>query len=91
MPLADKVKQMVDKAKSYVVQNKDKTAAGIAKAEQTIDTRTGGKYHDQITKAGDQAGQYIDKLPDTQPGTIPNAGPDAGPVGPGTVAPPPSA
>lgn len=66
MSLSDKARQLTDKAKQYAAGNKDKIAKGVEKAEQVADTKTGGRYHDQIAKAGQRADDMVAKLP-TQP------------------------
>lgn len=75
MPLFDtvrssataKAKDAVTRVKSYAASHKDQLGKGIAKAEQTADERTAGKYHAQISKASDQAQAYVDGLPAAEP------------------------
>lgn len=77
MSLSDKARQLADKAQQYAAGNKDKIAKGVEKAERVADAKTGGRYHDQITKAGQKADDMVAKLPTKpeQPHTPPPANP----------------
>jgi len=67
-----KAKDAAPRAQAYAASHKDQIGTGIAKAEQAADQRTGGKYHAQIAKAGDQAQTYVDGLPTSTPGAPPH-------------------
>ena len=46
-------KDIVNKARSMVTSNPDAARKAIDKVEQQINSRTGGKYRDQLSKGGD--------------------------------------
>lgn len=52
MGLAD----IVSKAKGWAAKNPDKARQAIDKVEHAVDSKTGGKYKDQIDKAGQAVG-----------------------------------
>jgi ElaB/YqjD/DUF883 family membrane-anchored ribosome-binding protein len=62
MGLADRLRNLTKKAEDTAVEHKDQIHQAVQKAEAAADTRTGGKYHDKIAKAGDMADAYVDKL-----------------------------
>ena len=41
---------MLNSAKKFAMKNKEKIAAGVDKATDTIDKKTHGKYHDKLEK-----------------------------------------
>ncbi len=72
MGLTDKLKNLSKKAETLAVEHKDQIQGATQKAEQAIDKRTGGRYHDKIEKAGAKADSLLDRLEPTaasQPGT----------------------
>lgn len=73
MSISDTARRLAAKAQAYAAGNKDKIEQGVQKATQAADAKTGGKYHDQISKAGQKADEYLDKLPDPN---SPPAAPD---------------
>lgn len=60
MGLKDNLGKFADKAKVVVDKSGDKIAAGVDKVTDTIDTKTGGKYHDKLEKVDDLAAK-LDK------------------------------
>ncbi|WP_245600819.1 antitoxin [Streptomyces sulphureus] len=62
----------MDKVKSALQQHGDKVQQGVDKAADMADSRTQGKYSDQIKsgaqKAKDAAGKYADEGKDGQSG-----------------------
>jgi MT0933-like antitoxin protein len=58
----DRAKELTDKA---VDRHGDKIAKGIAKAGETINKRTGGKYEDTITSAERKIEDTLGKRGDT--------------------------
>lgn len=76
---------LFDKIKGYARQNPDKARQALDKVEQTVNSKTGGKYSDKLSKAGDAAtkGLGLDQkhqgAPDqvgqqSQPGQTPQQG-----------------
>ena len=53
---------ITDKAKDLLADNADKVDAGVDKAAELVDDKTGGQYSDQIDSAAD-------KLKDILPGS----------------------
>jgi hypothetical protein len=62
MGLADRLKGLTKKAEDAAVEHKDQIHQAVQKAETTADERTGGKYHEQIQKAGAKADSLVDGL-----------------------------
>lgn len=50
MGLTDKLKNLSKKAETLAVEHKDQIQSATQKAEQAIDKRTGGRYHDKIER-----------------------------------------
>ena len=60
---ADKaVTSAVQKAAAYADSNRDTLAGYVDKAGAFVDERTGGKYHDKVTKAAAAAATGVTKL-----------------------------
>jgi hypothetical protein len=55
---------LLDKVKDIAGKHTEQVKAGIDKAEDLADKKTGGKYSGQIDSAGDKAADYVDKLDD---------------------------
>lgn len=68
MGMADRLKGLTKRAKDTAAEHKDQVHQAVEKAETLADRRTGGKYHDQIQKAGAKVETYVENLP-------PQAGP----------------
>jgi DNA-binding protein H-NS len=66
MGLADRLKGLTKKAEDTAVEHKDQIHQAVHKAEATADQRTGGKYHEQIQKAGAKADSLVDGLKETE-------------------------
>jgi hypothetical protein len=66
MGLADKLKGLTKRAEDTALEHKDQIHEAVQKAEATADQRTGGKYHEQIQKAGDKADTLLDGLKETE-------------------------
>lgn len=64
MSLAESAKKLAVKAQAAAGGNKGKLEKGIRKAAQTLDARSGGKYHNQIRKVDQRAERYVEQLPD---------------------------
>jgi DNA-binding protein H-NS len=62
MGLTDRLKGLTKKAEETAVEHKDQIHQAVEKAEVTADQRTGGKYHEQIQKAGAKADSLVDGL-----------------------------
>jgi DNA-binding protein H-NS len=71
MGFADRLKGLTKKAQDTTVEHKDQIRQAVQKAEATADQRTGGKYHEQIQKAGAKADSLVDGLGETEKGTAP--------------------
>ena len=74
MGLTDKFKDLTDLAKETAAEHKDEVNQAVQKAGQLADERTGGRYHDQIAKAGAKAEAFLEDLDagktrDTEPPT----------------------
>jgi len=61
--------------------NKAKLEKGIRQAAQTLDAKSGGRYHDQIGKLDERAERYVEQLPDhpADPPPAPAAKPEGEP------------
>lgn len=80
MTLADRLKEMLGKAEQTAAEHKDQIHQAVEKAEQTADLKTGGKYHEQIAKAGAKVETYVENVkptasgaPETEPSSEPPA------------------
>ncbi|MFT5433957.1 MAG: hypothetical protein ACI9OJ_004669 [Myxococcota bacterium] len=51
-------KRNIAKAKKLAFKNKDKVAAGVRKATETVDKKTGGKYAAKLKKVDDAAAKF---------------------------------
>src|ERR1700730_16873508 len=80
MGLAGRLKNLTKKAEDTAVEHKDQIHQAVQKAEAAADTRTGGKYHDKIVKAGDMADAYVGKVKPAQ--AQPEQAADEGSPGP---------
>lgn len=52
---------LLDKIKGMLSGNADKAKAGIDKAGDMIDDKTGGKFADKVDMAQEKAGDMLDK------------------------------
>lgn len=66
MGFADKLKGLTKKAEDAAIEHKDEIQQAVQKAEVAADQRTGGKYHEQIQKAGTKADTLIEGLGKTE-------------------------
>jgi len=66
MGLTDKLKDLTDKAVDTAVEHKDQVQQAVQKAGQLADERTGGRYHDQLAKAGAKAAAFLEDLRPTE-------------------------
>lgn len=64
MSLAENAKKLAAKAQAAAGGNKGKLQKGIRKVAQTLDAKSGGKYHNQIGKLDQRAERYVEQLPD---------------------------
>lgn len=62
MNIQDRLQRLADKAENLGAEHKAQLEKAIEKAEQAAERQTGGQYHDQIAKAGEKAGAYVDDL-----------------------------
>lgn len=62
MGITDRLRQLSKKAAGTAAEHKDQLDQALRKAATAADQRTGGKYHDQITKAESQAEAYVENL-----------------------------
>jgi DNA-binding protein H-NS len=62
MGLSDKIKDLRSKAEEAVVEHKDQIQQTVQKVGQAADQRTGGKYSEQIQKAGAKASGFVEGL-----------------------------
>jgi F0F1-type ATP synthase membrane subunit b/b' len=62
MALGDRLKDLRSKAEDAMVERKDQIEQAVERAGALADEKTGGKYHDQIQKAGGKAVGYVESL-----------------------------
>jgi DNA-binding protein H-NS len=62
MGLADRLKDLRRKTEDTAVEHREQIHQAVQKAEAAADDRTGGKYHEQIQKAGAKAEGFVDGL-----------------------------
>jgi F0F1-type ATP synthase membrane subunit b/b' len=62
MEISDRLKRLTDKAKDTAVEHRDELEKGLDKAEQLVDQRTGGQYHEQLEKTKTKADAYVEGL-----------------------------
>jgi len=55
---------MLNSAKKFALKNKEKIAAGVDKATDTIDKKTSGKYHDKLEKVDGATAKFAGKPKD---------------------------
>ena len=55
---------MLNSAKNFAMKNKEKIAAGVDKATDTIDKKTHGKYHDKLEKVDGATAKFAGKPKD---------------------------
>jgi len=60
--ITDRLKDLRKKAEDTSADHKDQIQAAVEKAEVAADERTGGKYHDQVAKAGAKVEEYVGNL-----------------------------
>jgi ElaB/YqjD/DUF883 family membrane-anchored ribosome-binding protein len=69
MGLASRLSELTKRAKDTATEHKDQVEQTLQKAAAEADQRTGGKYHDQISKAEAKAEDYVQNLEPTEPGS----------------------
>ena len=67
MTLADKFNKLTKQAKDSAAEHKQQVEKALQKAAVAADQQTGGKYHDQITKAETRAEGYVENLETATP------------------------
>jgi hypothetical protein len=77
MGIADKLKSITRRAEDAAAEHQDQLLNAVEKAEVAADEQTGGKYHDQISKAGAKAEGYVKGL---KPESAPSADAPAHPT-----------
>jgi hypothetical protein len=60
---------MLNSAKNFALKNKEKIAAGVEKATDTIDKKTHGKYHDKLEKVDGATAKLAGKPKDAAAAT----------------------
>jgi MT0933-like antitoxin protein len=60
---------MLNSAKQFALKNKEKIAAGVEKATDTIDKKTNGKYHDKLEKVDGATAKLVGKPKDAAAAT----------------------
>ena len=78
MAFADKLKDLRSKAEEAVVERKDQINQAVQKAGEVADQRTGGKYHDQIQRAGGKAVGMLEGLEQSGAPGAPHEAPGTG-------------
>jgi ElaB/YqjD/DUF883 family membrane-anchored ribosome-binding protein len=68
MDISDKIKDLGEKAKETAAEHKEQIQTAVEKAEAAADEQTGGRYHEQISKAGEKVQAYVENLTPAQPG-----------------------
>ena len=61
---------MLNSAKQFALKNKEKIAAGVEKATETIDKKTHGKYHDKLEKVDGATAKLAGKPKDGAAATV---------------------
>ena len=64
---------MLNSAKKFAMKNKEKIAAGVDKATDTIDKKTHGKYHDKLEKVDGATAKFAGKSKEAVATTIDEA------------------
>lgn len=86
MRFTDKLKRLRTKAQETTATHTEQIHKAVEKAQETADQQTGGKYHEQITKTGQKAEAFVNKLAEserTAAGPPPtDAPPDPSPANP---------
>jgi ElaB/YqjD/DUF883 family membrane-anchored ribosome-binding protein len=67
MEISDRLKRLTDKAKDGAAEHKEELEKSLDKAEQLVDQRTGGRYHDQLEKTKTKADAYVEGLEQKDP------------------------
>jgi ElaB/YqjD/DUF883 family membrane-anchored ribosome-binding protein len=68
MDISDRLRDLGEKAKETAAEHKDQIQAAVEKAEAAANEQTGGRYHEQIAKAGEKVQAYVENLTPAQPG-----------------------
>ena len=70
MGLMDTIKGWFGTGKQQVAAHEEQVSAGIDKAADFADDKTGGKYSDQIDQAAEKATDYVEGLDDDPEGGL---------------------
>jgi MT0933-like antitoxin protein len=62
MGFGDKFKDLAKQAQGAVAERKEQIAGAVDRASVVADQKTGGKYSEQIAKAGQKATGVVEKL-----------------------------
>ena len=84
MGLTDRLKDVAKKAEDAAAERKVQIRDAVHKAGTVADERTGGKYSEQIQKAGAKADSVVDRIKDPEDPEAPDAAPEP-PPGPSAV------
>jgi hypothetical protein len=70
--------KLINKAKEMAGQHPDQVSKGLEKAEDLVDKKTGGQYHNQVENAGHAAANYLGAQDQDRPGGQQQGGPQQG-------------
>ena len=70
---------LLNTAKQFALKNKDKVAAGVDKATDLVDKKTGGKHTEKLRKIEDAANKFAGK-PTSKDAPAAAATPDPAPT-----------
>lgn len=62
MGISDRLNDLTQKAKDAAAEHHDQILGAVQKAQVAADRQTGGKYQEQIAKAGGKAQEYVGRL-----------------------------
>ena len=62
MDISDKLKGLGEKARETAAEHNDQIRTAVEKTEAAADQQTGGRYHEQITKAEGKVQAYVENL-----------------------------
>lgn len=62
MGFSDKLKDLTKKAQEAAAEHQEQLHQAVEKAETTANRRTGGRYRDQISRAGEKANALVDSV-----------------------------
>jgi hypothetical protein len=75
MGLTDRFKDLTKKAEDTVVEHQAQIQQAVAKAGAAVDSRTGGKYHEQIQRAEAKTDAAMEQLDAKNDSSVVEPGP----------------